>query len=400
MQTKLTPLIQKRPDGAEIERILRSCVHCGFCNAICPTYNILGDELDGPRGRIYLLKQLFEGGRVTQATQSHLDRCLTCRACETACPSGVRYGRLLDIGRGEVERLVPRSMRAKGVRFLMLSILPYRWRFKVLFSMAQRLRFLAPRFLRKKIPAVSAHADRWPTFKHKRQVLLLEGCVQPSLAPAINLKVATLLDKLAITPLRIKHEGCCGALSQHLAAHQQSTDFIKHNIDQWWPYVEAGIEAIVSTASGCGVMVKDYGEIMQYDVNYAEKARRIAVLTCDISELLLTEQLPLSGHQKAVTVAFHNPCTLQHGQKVVNAVETILQRQGYQLLDIEGAQDCCGSAGVYSFLQRDISERLLADKIFSLEQGKPEVIVTANVGCQTHLQSAATVPVTHWIDLL
>ena len=400
MQTKLTPLIQKRPDSAEIERILRSCVHCGFCNATCPTYNVLGDELDGPRGRIYLLKQVFEGGDVSKATQSHLDRCLTCRACETTCPSGVRYGRLLDIGRGEVERQVPRSMRAKVVRFFVQRILPYRWRFKVLFSLVQRLRFLAPRSLRKKIPEVSMPSYCWPATKHKRQVLLLEGCVQPALAPAINLKVATVLDKLAITPLKIKNEGCCGALSHHLAAHQQSTDFIKRNIDQWWPYVEAGIEAIVSTASGCGVMVKDYGDIMQYDAVYAEKARRIATLTCDISELLLAEAIPVSNIGQGASVAFHNPCTLRHGQRVVNAVETILQRQGYQLLEIDGAQDCCGSAGVYSFLQRAISQRLLTEKIFFLEVMKPDMIVTANVGCQTHLQSASTVPVTHWIDLL
>ena len=207
MQTKLTPIIQKRPDSAEIERILRSCVHCGFCNATCPTYNVLGDELDGPRGRIYLLKQVFEGSEVSKATQSHLDRCLTCRACETTCPSGVRYGRLLDIGRGEVERQVPRSMRAKVVRFFVQRVLPYRWRFKVLFSLAQRLRFLVPRSLRKKIPEVSTPSYCWPNTKHKRQVLLLEGCVQPALAPAINLKVATVLDKLAITPLKIKNEG-------------------------------------------------------------------------------------------------------------------------------------------------------------------------------------------------
>jgi glycolate oxidase iron-sulfur subunit len=400
MQTKLTPLIQKRPDSAEIDSILRSCVHCGFCNATCPTYNVLGDELDGPRGRIYLLKQLFEGSDITRATQSHLDRCLTCRACETTCPSGVRYGRLLDIGRGIVELNVPRSISAKIVRFFLRTVVPYRRRFKFLFFLVQTLRPLAPRKIKKWIPVVSSHSDRWPASKHQRQVLLLEGCVQPALAPAINLKVATVLDKLAITPLKIKNEGCCGALSHHLAAHQQSTDFIKRNIDQWWPYVEAGIEAIVSTASGCGVMVKDYGDIMQYDAVYAEKARRIAALTCDISELILAEKIPVSNSGQGTSVAFHNPCTLQHGQKVLNAVETILQRQGYQLLETDGAQDCCGSAGVYSFLQRAIAQRLLTDKLFSLEVMKPDVIVTANVGCQMHLQSAARVPVIHWIDLL
>ena len=400
MQTKLAAFVQARPDCNEIDRILRSCVHCGFCNATCPTYNVLGNEMDSPRGRIYLLKQLFEGGRVSTVTQSHLDRCLTCRACETTCPSGVRYGRLLDIGRSIVEVEVPRTISAKLIRFCFRNILPYRRRFKVLFYMAQAIRPIMPKKIKKRIPVVALPLDHWPESRHSRQILLLEGCVQPALAPAINLKVAMVLDKLGITALKIKDEGCCGALSHHLAAHQQSTDFIKRNIDQWWPFIESGIEAIVSTTSGCGVMVKDYGDILQYDIVYAEKARRIAAMTYDISELIMAEAVPVSNFGQGTTVALHNPCTLQHGQKVINTIETILQRQGYQLLETDGVQECCGSAGVYSFLERIISQQLLAEKISSLEGVSPDVIVTANVGCQMHLQSVASVPVRHWIELL
>jgi len=257
-----------------------------------------------------------------------------------------------------------------------------------------------PKKIKKRIPVVALPLDHWPESRHSRQILLLEGCVQPALAPAINLKVAMVLDKLGITALKIKDEGCCGALSHHLAAHQQSTDFIKRNIDQWWPFIESGIEAIVSTTSGCGVMVKDYGDILQYDIVYAEKARRIAAMTYDISELIMAEAVPVSNFGQGTTVALHNPCTLQHGQKVINTIETILQRQGYQLLETDGVQECCGSAGVYSFLERIISQQLLAEKISSLEGVSPDVIVTANVGCQMHLQSVASVPVRHWIELL
>jgi len=400
MQTSLSDAVKDTPEGREADAILRSCVHCGFCTATCPTYQLLGDELDSPRGRIYLIKQVLEGGPVTEKTQLHLDRCLTCRSCETTCPSGVRYGRLVDIGRAMVEEKVPRSLGERMQRGVLRALIPYPHRFAALLSIGRALRPFLPMALRKKIPAAQA-AMPWPAARHARKMLVLDGCVQPAAAPATNAAAARVLDRLGVSLIRATGAGCCGALSHHLSAHEEALDFMRRNIDAWWPHVETGAEAIVMTASGCGAVVKDYGALLHDDPAYAAKAAHISALTKDLGEILAGEELDLlavnGGGRK---VAFHSPCTLQHGQKVNGVVEGLLRRCGYQLTVVADAHLCCGSAGTYSILQPQLSQQLLADKLAALQAGAPDIIVTANIGCQMHLQSGAAVQVRHWVELL
>lgn len=403
MQTRLPENIINTPEGQEADTILRSCVHCGFCNAACPTYQLLGDELDGPRGRIYLVKQMLEGSEVTRKTQLHLDRCLTCRACETACPSGVRYGRLADIGRALVEKRVARTPRERIMRWGLRLILPYPVRFKLLLRLGQWLRPILPLRLQNAVPArraTGSHAS-WPAVRHTRRMLILEGCVQPALAPNINAATARVLDCIGISLLHAKLAGCCGTLSQHLGAHEQGLNFMRRNIDAWWPHIESGAEAIVITASGCGVTVKDYGQLLSHDPLYAEKATRVSAITRDIAEILAKEDISrLSSLAARRKVAFHSPCTLQHGQNLPGLVEALLKNKGFELTPVADAHLCCGSAGTYSLLQPALSQRLLKDKLAALESGAPQCIATANIGCLTHLQSRARVPVRHWIELL
>jgi len=400
MQTSLSDAVKDTPEGREADAILRSCVHCGFCTATCPTYQLLGDELDSPRGRIYLIKQVLEGGPVTEKTQLHLDRCLTCRSCETTCPSGVRYGRLVDIGRAMVEEKVPRSLGERMQRGVLRALIPYPHRFAALLSIGRVLRPFLPRALRKKIPAAQA-AVPWPAARHARKMLVLDGCVQPAVAPATNAAAARVLDRLGVSLIRATGAGCCGALSHHLSVHEEALDFMRRNIDAWWPHVEAGAEAIVMTASGCGAVVKDYGALLHDDPAYAAKAAHISALTKDLGEILASEELDLlavnGGGRK---VAFHSPCTLQHGQKIDGVVESLLRRCGYQLTAVADAHLCCGSAGTYSILQPQLSQQLLANKLAALQAGAPDIIVTANIGCQMHLQSGAVVQVRHWVELL
>ncbi|MGQ0752633.1 MAG: glycolate oxidase subunit GlcF [Betaproteobacteria bacterium] len=407
METHLAEFIRDTPEGREAEAILRRCVHCGFCTATCPTYQLLGDELDGPRGRIYLMKQVLEGAPVTDRTQLHLDRCLTCRACETTCPSGVEYGRLVDIGRAVVDSRVRRGPLERLTRQALRAVLPHSKRFGALLRMGLWFRPLLPPKLRRKVPNNVAPAGVWPQRTHSRTMLVLEGCVQPSLAPATNAAAARVLDRLGITLLRAEEAGCCGAVSFHLNAHDEARDFMRRNIDAWWPAVAAGAEAIVITASGCGVMVKDYGHALAHDDRYAAKARRIAELTRDVSEVIAGEQekletlfpreaVPAAGRR----VAFHAPCTLQHGLQLKGAVETLLTRLGYVLVPVADSHLCCGSAGTYSLLQPELSQRLLENKIAALTAGTPTAILTANVGCQSHLQTATALPVRHWIETL
>jgi glycolate oxidase iron-sulfur subunit len=407
METHLADFIRDTPEGREAEAILRRCVHCGFCTATCPTYQLLGDELDGPRGRIYLMKQVLEGAPVTDRTQLHLDRCLTCRACETTCPSGVEYGRLVDIGRVIVESRVRRgpleNLKRRGLR----AVLPHPGRFQALLRLGMWARPLLPPKLKRKVPNDVAPAGAWPQRMHSRTMLVLDGCVQPSLAPATNAATARVLDRLGITLLRMEQAGCCGAVSFHLNAHDEARDFMRRNIDAWWPAVEAGTEAIVLTASGCGVMVKDYGHVLAHDPRYAEKARRISELTRDVSEVIAGEQekletlLPRDAAPVAARrVAFHAPCTLQHGLSVKGVVETILTRLGYEPVPVADSHICCGSAGTYSLLQPELSQRLLENKITALTAATPTGILTANIGCQAHLQTATELPVRHWIEAL
>ncbi len=400
MQTTLAPAFKNSPEGQEADAILRSCVHCGFCTATCPTYQLLGDELDGPRGRIYLIKQVLEGQPVTQKTQLHLDRCLTCRACETTCPSGVRYGRLADIGRAIVEQRVKRPLLQRLIRRLLRLTLPYPQRFGPLLRPAQWLRPLLPAALKRKVPASQAPIGKWPNSQHSRRMLVLEGCVQTLATPLTNHAAARVMDKLGISLLRAPKAGCCGAVSQHLSAQDEALNFMRRNIDAWWPYVESGIEAIVITASGCGTVVKEYGHLLSHDPQYCEKAQRVSELAQDLSEVLIREDLTQLSRRAHKKVAFQSPCTLQHGQQINNYVERILEAVGYSLTAVPNAHLCCGSAGTYSILQPQLSQRLLVDKLQALESGHPDYIVSANIGCQLHLATRATVPVRHWIELL
>ena len=402
MQTTLAESFRNTPEGDTAERILRSCVHCGFCLATCPTYQILGNELDSPRGRIYLMKQVLEGAQPTAKTQLHLDRCLTCRNCETTCPSGVEYGKLLDIGRKLVEDKVGRGTRESATRAALKTGLSSPLLFNSALKLGQSVRGLMPGFLQTRIPAPEISGP-WPAPRHARKMLVLEGCVQPGLKPNINAATARVLDHLNISLISADKAGCCGALAHHLNDHANGLAAMRRNIDAWSPHLDAGVEAIVMTASGCGVMVKDYGWQLRHDPAYADKAARISGATLDVSEVLLNEaealkRLTLFNTNKRI--AYHPPCTLQHGQKLTGGVETLLTQAGFELTPVADKHLCCGSAGTYSVLQPDIANALKTRKLATLEAGSPTLIVTANIGCLTHLQSGSAVPVKHWIELL
>ena len=403
MEAHLADFIKDTADGREAETILRTCVHCGFCTATCPTYQLLGDELDGPRGRIYLMKQMLEGGTVTARTQLHLDRCLTCRACETICPSGVRYGRLVEIGREVVEAKVPRSRSERVRRWLLRKSLLSRPLVALAVTGGRLARPLLPARLASKVPDAQP-AAAWPRARHPRRMLALYGCVQPALAPSIDAAMARVLDRIGISLVRAPGSGCCGAISQHLAAADEAKAFMRANIDAWWPEIERGAEAIVVTASGCGVQLKEYGDLLREDPVYAERAKRIAALACDPVEIVAAEWkriAPLVAMDRgAQRVAFHSPCTLQHGLRLGGRVEEILKALGLNLTTVADAHLCCGSAGTYSILQPVLSQELRANKVAALEAGRPEVIATANIGCLVHLSAGTQRPVRHWIELL
>jgi glycolate oxidase iron-sulfur subunit len=403
METHLAPEFADTAHGHEAEAILRACVHCGFCNATCPTYRLLGDELDGPRGRIYLMKQMLEGQPVTQRTLTHLDRCLTCRSCETTCPSGVQYGRLLDIGREIAEQRVARPFDARLKRAALRRALPHGARFALGLSLGRMVKPLLPDTLASKIPAAAPARAAWPEPRNARRMLVLEGCVQPTLAPNINLAAARVLDRLGISLIAASGAGCCGALSQHLAAPDEAKAFMRRNIDAWWPHIERGCEAIVVTASGCGVQVKDYGHYLQDDMAYAVRAERVSALTRDIAEVVAPELDSTHASRltpRAKRIAFHAPCTLQHGQKLPGLVEGLLAKLGFELVPVRDAHLCCGSAGAYSLLQPEISTTLRDAKLAALNEHGPERIVSANIGCIAHLASVGGPPVRHWIELL
>ncbi len=405
MQTQLSDEFKGTREGAAAEAILRKCVHCGFCTATCPTYQLLGDELDGPRGRIYLIKQVMEGQPVTRATQQHLDRCLTCRNCESTCPSGVQYGHLVEIGRQVVEERVERPPRERAVRWLLKEGLT-----SPLFAPAMALgrlaRPLLPESLKAKVPAATPpQAHRWPTREHARKVLMLMGCVQPAMMPNVNSATARVLDAAGIQTIVADEAGCCGALRTHLGDVDGGLADIRRNVDAWWPLVSAGkVEAIVMNASACGAQVKDYGHALAHDPAYAERAQRISAMTKDLSELLpdlvpaLKPKLRSRGPRK---LAFHPPCTLQHGQQLRGGVETHLGALGF---DVQLAKSeshlCCGSAGTYSVLQPELSTQLRDRKLSHLEPLQAEVIVSANVGCIQHLGAGTTTPVRHWVEVL
>ncbi|KJU75627.1 glycolate oxidase iron-sulfur subunit [Ectopseudomonas oleovorans] len=400
MQTNLSEQAKRLPRAEEAERILRSCVHCGFCNATCPTYQLLGDELDGPRGRIYLIKQMLEGNEVTAKTQQHLDRCLTCRNCETTCPSGVQYHNLLDIGREVVEQAVPRPLNERLLRQGLRAVVPRPALFKTLTQTGLALRPLLPAALKAKLPREIRPAKPRPAQQHTRRVLMLEGCVQPGLSPNTNAATARVLDRLGISVTPIREAGCCGAVDYHLNAQEAGLQRARQNIDAWWPAIEAGAEAIVQTASGCGAFVKDYGHLLASDPAYSAKAARVSALAKDLVEVLQSEALEQLQVRAEQRLAFHCPCTLQHAQKLGGAVEGVLTRLGFGLTAVPDSHLCCGSAGTYSLTQPALSRQLRDNKLNALESGKPDAIVTANIGCQTHLDGAGRTPVRHWIEIV
>jgi len=399
MQTKISKQYKIIPEYEIADKILRSCVHCGFCTATCPTYQLLGNELDSPRGRIYLIKQVLEGGEVTRKTQLHLDRCLTCRACETICPSGVEYGHLLDIGRKYVDKNIKRSFLDKFKRTILMSILPYPKRFSALFNLACYFNFLLPSNLKLIKPAKVKFKFNKKQNQYSRKMILLSGCVQPTLAPQINAATIQLFNNLNIQLIETPECRCCGAVTHHLSDENKTFNTIKRNIDSWWPLIQSGVEAIIVNASGCSVMVKDYGFIMHSDPSYSKKAQVISSLCKDISEIIHGENLTPYKNNSNIRIAFHAPCTLQHGMKLNGIVENILETAGYQLTTINDKHLCCGSAGTYSILQSKISNQLVKNKINNIESACPELIVTANIGCLHHLQSKTSLKVKHWVEL-
>lgn len=405
MQTQLAPEFQNTLIGQEAEAILRQCVHCGFCAATCPTYQLMGDELDGPRGRIYLMKQVFEGAEPTRKTQLHLDRCLTCRNCESTCPSGVEYGHLLDLGRKVVDAKVQRPLKERALRWALKEGLTFAL-FAPAMKLGQSVRGLLPAALKAKVPAPQ-NAGAWPQETHTRKVLMLAGCVQPAMMPNINSATARVLNACGIQVVVPPSAGCCGAVKFHLNDQVGGLHHMRHNIDVWWPWVEQGVEAIVMNVSGCGVTVKEYGHLLQHDAQYAAKARRISELTRDLSELLpmclpeLQKQLKPELVAQTGVLAYHPPCTLQHGQQLKGGVEFQLGQLGFKLRVAEVESHlCCGSAGTYSVLQADTAYALRNRKLGHLKNLQATAILSANIGCITHLQSGADVPVRHWVEVV
>lgn len=401
MQTKLEPSLRETQAGQHAESILRKCVHCGFCLATCPTYNLLGDELDSPRGRIYQIKSVLEGEPASPSVQLHLDRCLTCRSCETTCPSGVQYHHLVDLGRGVVERQLPRSPAQRALRWGLRNLVSNAALMTPAMRLGQWLRPLLPAALKGHVPP-RREPGAWPAARHPRRMLALAGCVQPGAQPRTNAATARVLDALGISLVQAPGAGCCGAVRHHLNDHDGGLRDMRRNIDAWWPLIEQGVEAIVMTASGCGAQVRDYGHLLAEDPDYADKAARVSALCRDISQILAAEDLgALSPDtRRHGRIGYHPPCTLQHGQQLPDVVEGILGGLGFELTPVADKHLCCGSAGTYFILQPELSQQLLDNKVTALQAGAPDTIASANIGCLMHIESATELPVRHWIELL
>jgi glycolate oxidase iron-sulfur subunit len=404
MHTELSAALAPSSTAQRAKAIIGSCVHCGFCLATCPTYQLLGNELDSPRGRIYLIKQMLEGAPASKVTVTHLDRCLTCRACETTCPSGVQYGELVDIGRQMLEARPIRPPGERLVRWALGAALSRRAVFAAALRVGQWLSPLLPRTQAARIPARARSQAMPQPLRHARRMILLQGCVQPALAPNINAAAARVFDRLGISVITVKEEACCGALSHHLGATERALAQARRNVDAWTKHLDGGAEAIISSASGCGVMVKDYAELLRHDPRYAERARRVSAATRDLCEVLRVADIAaIAGGRKRdlrSRIAWQSPCTLQHGQKLTARVEPLLEAAGFALTSVRDPHLCCGSAGTYSLLQRELAVRLRSVKLGTLQEGGPAVIATANIGCLQHLAAAADVPVKHWIELI
>jgi glycolate oxidase iron-sulfur subunit len=405
MQTGLADFIRDTPEGEAAEAVLRKCVHCGFCNATCPTYQILGDELDGPRGRIYLIKQMLEDTVPASTVRLHLDRCLTCRSCETTCPSGVRYGELVDIGRAVAERRARRPLTQRAARWVLREGLSNAGAFGTALALGRLARPLLPASLAAKI--VPRHeAGPWPPVRHARRMLVLAGCVQPALMPDVNAAAARVLDLTGISLIEAARAGCCGALRFHLDDQEGGRRNMRALIDAWWPAIDSGeIEAIVMTASGCGATVRAYGHLLADDPQYAVRAARVGAMTQDLSEILYAERAQIAGlfagrAPAGTPLAYHPPCSLQHGQQVRGLAEELLRAAGYDLVPVPDSHLCCGSAGSYSLLQPRLSRTLRDNKLHALQSTPVDGIASANVGCIAHLQTGTGTPVRHWIEWL
>ena len=408
--------------GQEAESLLRPCVQCGQCTPVCPTFRLLNDEWDGPRGRIFLIKQFLvdkeptfnllppalslktlNGRSLGSNLQLHLDRCLTCRSCETSCPEGVKYGRLLDIARELVEAEIPRPTRERVERKLVRTVVSHRRWFTTLLRTGQTLRGLLPVGLRERVPE-KRDAGKWPQRSHERRMLVWQGCVQPALAPDINAAAARVLDRFGIH-LIPSADGCCGSMAHHMASPDEARDLMRRSIDALWPQIEGGVEAIVLTASGCGMHFRDYGKLLKDDPDYSDKARRISEISKDIGEVVAaewprSELYDFPKPENVRRIAFQSSCSLQHGEKLNGVVESLLKRAGFKLVPVSYKFLCCGAAGTYSILQRKISTSLRESKLKTLLASRPAGIATANIGCLTHLAAASPVPVHHWIELL
>jgi glycolate oxidase iron-sulfur subunit len=402
MRTELPEPLRATPVGRRADEILRSCVHCGFCNATCPTYLLLGDELDGPRGRIYLIKDMLETGAADAVTRTHLDRCLTCRSCETTCPSGVQYGELLEIGRDLLETRVARPPVQRGMRAWLRRVVPNARSFRRWLRLGRAFRWFVPASLKAQLPPLGrvVRAGPPPPARQAMQrVLLLEGCVQQVTTPEVNAALRGLLERQGVDVITAREETCCGSLALHLGRGDEARATMIRNLEALAPHLD-GLDAIVSTASGCGVTVKDYRRLLADHPRHAETAARVAELTVDVAEYLSGLDVEWSRDPAFERVAWHAPCTLQHGQRIRGTVEALLARAGYELVPVRDPHLCCGSAGTYSILEPELSTQLRDQKLAALREHGPEVVATANVGCQLHLASAARLPVLHWLQLL
>ena len=432
MRTSIHPdLIAPAAEIQEADSILRACVHCGFCNATCPTYQLLGDELDGPRGRIYLIKNLLEHNDISAESTQHLDRCLTCRACETTCPSGVAYGRLLDIGRGLMSGLAHRPWHYRAWSRLLRMVIPEPWLFRPLLRLAQWLRPLLPRQLRGSIPPAAGRGlhqgNASAGHEHQRvprqgkqkpdaraNILLLGGCVQTPATPGVNQALATILRRVG-QRVEILDAGCCGALEYHLSAREAGKVRMRALIGALYARLN-DVDVIVSSATGCGVTVMEYADIFADEPLWQTRARHLlekfqdaaplvadflpALIHADAFDLSLRTGLDNAPEGKPLRVSVHTPCSMQHGMKLVGRIEDILRQVGFELIPHKDSHLCCGSAGTYSILQPELSQQLLQNKLARLQEQRPDIIVTANIGCQLQLQSGASVPVMHWAELL
>jgi glycolate oxidase iron-sulfur subunit len=401
MQTQLADWAQDTDFGREAEEILRRCTHCGFCLSACPTYQIMGDELDSPRGRIYQMKQLLEGVEPTYVTQQHLDRCLTCHACETVCPSGVKYGALVDIGRQVISERVRRPWRERLLRGTLRRLLGSRW-FPLLHRVARGIRPALPAALRIKItPARPVGVLPKAPERHPRQVLMLANCVQPAMLPSIDAATMRVLDAVGVGARYAAGSGCCGAINFHLDAQEAARDQMRANVDAWLPLLESGeVEAVIVNASGCGGMIKDYARHLQHDPAYAERAERLMPYVKDVAEFLapMADAVRARMRREPGRAAFHAPCTLQHWQGLRVTTERLLKDLGFDLQEFAESQMCCGSAGTYSITEPVLSRSLRDRKLKAIQETLPDTIVSANIGCICHLQSGTDTPVVHWIE--